>query len=70
MISALNPELLNSLELRVLTVQRIEAGRWWRFNQVISPFCRLWLVLGGQAEVRHHGRRFELRPQRLHLVPA
>jgi len=70
MISALNQELLNSLALRVLTVQRIEAGRWWNFQHVISPFTRLWLILGGQGVVRHHGRKFSLRPGQLHLVPA
>jgi AraC-like DNA-binding protein len=61
--------LLNSLDLRVLTVQRTEAGRWWNFRNVISPFSRLWLVLGGQAVVRHHGCKFMLRPGQLHLVP-
>jgi AraC-like DNA-binding protein len=70
MISVLNHELLNALDLRVLTVQRVRAGRWWNFRQVISPFSRLWLVLGGKATVCHHGRRFVLRPGRIHLVPA
>jgi AraC-like DNA-binding protein len=70
MISALNQELLNSLDLRVLTVQRIDAGRWWNFQHVISPFSRLWLILGGRAVVRHHGREFVLRPNEIHLVPA
>ena len=69
MISTLNQELLHSLDLRVLSVQRTAAGRWWNFNHVISPFSRLWLVLGGQAVVRHHGRKFILRPNQLHLVP-
>jgi len=69
MISALNQELLNSLDLRVLAVQRTVAGRWWNFDHVISPFSRLWLVLGGQAVVRHHGRKFILRPNQIHLVP-
>ena len=63
MISTLNHELLNALDLRVLTVQRIEAGRWWNFRHVISPFSRLWLVLGGRAEVRHHGRTIHAAPQ-------
>lgn len=69
MISTLNHELLNSLDLRVLAVQRTVAGRWWNFRHVISPFSRLWLILGGQAVVRHHGRKFILRPGQLHLVP-
>jgi len=69
MISPLNHELLNTLDMRVLAVQRTEAGRWWNFQQVISPFSRLWLILDGQAVVRHHGRNFILRPGQLHLVP-
>ena len=70
MISTLNHELLNSLDLKVLAVQRTEAGRWWNFQQVISPFSRLWLILDGRAVVRHHEREFSLRPGHLHLVPA
>lgn len=37
---------------------------------MISPFSRLWLILDGQAQVRHHGRDYELRPGQWHLVPA
>ncbi len=70
MTSALNHEALNSLDMQVLAVQRTEAGRWWNFRQVISPFSRLWLILGGRAVVRHHGRQFDLRPGQMHLVPA
>jgi AraC-like DNA-binding protein len=70
MITTLNHELLNSLDLKVLAVQRTEAGRWWNFKHVISPFSRLWLILDGRAVVSHHGRKFSLRPGQLHLVPA
>ena len=70
MISPFNHELLHSLDLKVLAVQRTEAGRWWNFKHVISPFSRLWLILEGRAVVRHHGRRFSLRPGQWHLVPA
>lgn len=62
-------ELLRALDLRVLAVQRSLVGRWWNYRHVISPFSRLWLILGGRAVVRHHGREFVLRPGRLHLVP-
>ena len=70
MSSTLNHELLNSLDLKVLAVQRTEAGRWWNFKHVISPFSRLWLILDGSAVVRHHGREFSLQAGQLHLVPA
>lgn len=69
MIPVLNHEALQGLDLRVLSIQRTAAGRWWNFRQVISPFSRLWLGVQGRAVVRHHGRRFVLRPGQLHLVP-
>jgi AraC-like DNA-binding protein len=69
MISPLNHELLNTLDMRVLAVQRTEAGRWWNFQHVLSPFSRLWLILDGRAVVRHHGKKFILRPGQSHLVP-
>jgi AraC-like DNA-binding protein len=64
-----NRKSLCSLDLRVLSVQRTEAGRWWNYKNVASPFSRLWLILDGQAEVRHHNQRFMLRAGQLHLVP-
>ena len=68
-MSLLSKERLRSLDLRVLAVQRAQAGRWWNFRQVISPFARLWLILEGRATVRHHDREFVLTPGQLHLVP-
>jgi len=65
----INQDLLGGLDLKVLTIQRTEAGRWWNFRNVISPFSRLWLILGGGAVVRHHGREFKLVPGQIHLVP-
>jgi len=66
----LTRQMLASLDLQVLSVQRTQAGRWWQFENVVSPFSRLWLILGGRAHVTQRGRRYELRPGRLHLVPA
>ena len=66
----LSKEVLASLDLRILGVQRITAGAWWNYRHVVSPFSRLWLILKGGGTVRHHDRRFILKPGRLHLVPA
>ena len=66
----INTEFLNALELNVLSVQRTTAGSWWNYRHVISPFSRLWLVLGGEATVVHGGRQFKLSRGQIHLVPA
>jgi AraC-like DNA-binding protein len=69
MTTGLNHELLGALELRVLAVQRTVVDRTWNFRQVVSPFTRLWVVMAGEATVRHHGQRFRLRAGQMHLVP-
>jgi len=69
MLGGLTHELLGQLDFKVLAVQRTQAGRWWNFRHVISPFSRLWLILDGRAMVRHHGQEFSLEAGQLHLVP-
>jgi len=54
-MAILNQEVLATLDLKVLTIQRTVAGRWWNFRKVISPFSRLWLIMDGYGIVRHHG---------------
>jgi AraC-like DNA-binding protein len=68
--SLLNQAALATLDLRILAVQRITADRWWNFQQVVSPFSRLWHILEGEATVEQGGQQFRLRPGTLHLVPA
>lgn len=68
-MSDLKQELLAGLELKVLSIQRTNAGSWWNYKHVISPYSRLWLILKGKAVVRHHDRQFILKPGCLHLVP-
>lgn len=65
----LNQKVFASLDLKVLTIQRTIAGRWWNFRNVISPFSRLWLILDGHGVVQHHGRKFNLEAGQIHLVP-
>jgi AraC-like DNA-binding protein len=65
----LNQQVLAALDLKVLTIQRTVAGRWWNYRNVISPYSRLWLILDGHGVVRHHGREFKLKAGQLHLVP-
>lgn len=69
MAHVLSQELLVQLDLRALAVQRTAAGKWWNFQNVVSPFSRLWLILDGRGVVKHHGRTFQLKPGQLHLVP-
>jgi AraC-like DNA-binding protein len=59
---------IQSLDFKILALQRIKMQREWTFQQVISPFSHLWFVTAGHATIKHHGSAFELRPGCSHLV--
>ena len=63
-------ELLATLRLEILNIGIREHGQEWSYDQVHSPFSRLYLILDGEAETRHHGQLFQMRPGTLNLVPC
>ncbi|AQG80727.1 AraC family transcriptional regulator [Spirosoma montaniterrae] len=58
------------LNLHLLHCGYIQLGAEWRFEGVISPFCRIYLITEGEAWVYHHQRTFRLRPGFLYLIPS
>jgi len=62
--------MLSSVELEIVAIEEIRPGSWWQFRNVSNPYSRLYLITGGEATVKHHGRRFVLVPDTLHLIPA
>ena len=63
-------DILPSLRLRVKATGFLRTGNWWNWKNVNSPFTRLYLITGGSAYIKHHGREFHLEPGKLHLVPC
>lgn len=57
-------------KLNLLHLGHIRVGSEWRFDSVISPFSRLYLVMGGIAWVYHHQKKYELKPGYLYLIPS
>lgn len=66
-------EALNSLRLKVNTVSFNNLDRSWAYSgekQFNDPFGRIYLTVGGEGSVIHHGRMFHLRPGFLFAIPA
>ncbi len=42
---------------------------WWKFEDVISPFTRLYLITEGEGWVYHNNHKFHLTPGKLFLIP-
>jgi AraC-like DNA-binding protein len=59
------------MRLRVLNADRRTVGREWHYPGIVSPFARIYLIHDAdRATVHHAGAIHQLRPGRLHLIPA
>jgi AraC-like DNA-binding protein len=66
----LTRQLLADLKLSVYSLELGCCREWWCFRNVCNPYNRLYLGLDGDAYVTHHGRRYHLKQDSLHLIPC
>jgi AraC-like DNA-binding protein len=61
---------LTTLQLSLLHIGCIQLNAPWQFDQVISPFSRLYLITDGEGWVFHHNQKYLLKPGHLYLIPS
>ncbi len=61
---------LQDLNLSLLNAARVQLDDQWNFDNVISPFSRLYLIEKGGGKVYHHQQQFELKAGYLYLIPS
>tara|TARA_R110002073_G_scaffold7617_3_gene43264 strand:+ start:1966 stop:2835 length:870 start_codon:yes stop_codon:yes gene_type:complete len=62
--------LVQSLKINILHVGHAELDNKWNYENVISPFTRLFCVTKGQAEAYHTNQAFVLKPGHMYLIPS
>ena len=63
-------ELIPSLKINILNVNFAGKGTEWNFENMRSPFSRLYLITEGEAYVNHDGEKYYLKPGTIHLIPC
>lgn len=58
-----------SRPLILLHIGRIEMNADWNFNNLCSPFLRIYYVEHGQAEVTMNKKTYQLSPGHLYMIP-
>ncbi len=59
-----------SLKLRLLNIGYVRLDSHWNYNNVISPYTRLYLITKGEAYVYHHNQKINLLPGKMYLIPS
>lgn len=55
--------------LVLLHIGRIEMNADWNFQNLCSPFLRIYYVEHGQAEVFIHNKTYQLTPGHIYMIP-
>jgi AraC-like DNA-binding protein len=61
---------LMSLKINLLNIGYAELDNTWDFDNVISPFSRLYLITKGSAHVYHNKQKFNFKPGHMYLIPS
>lgn len=62
--------LLQSLQLILLNIGYAKLDSQWDYDDVISPFSRLYYITEGDAKVYHNQQVFHLKKDHLYLIPS
>ncbi len=63
-------KILQSLQLSLLNIGYAHLTTNWNYDNVISPFTRLYYITKGNAKVYHSKKEFELKPDHMYLIPS
>ena len=63
-------EVLQSLRLTLLNTGYAKLNSSWNFDNVISPFTRMYYITKGSAKLYHNNQVFNLKPHYIYLVPS
>ncbi len=63
-------ELLQFLKLSILHVGYAKLDDTWHYENVISPFVRLFLVTKGNAKAYYTNQSFDLKKGHMYLIPS
>ena len=63
-------KILQSLKLALLNVGYAKLGPLWDYDDVISPFIRLYYITKGSAIIYHSNETIQLKPGHIYLIPS
>ncbi|CDF79779.1 transcriptional regulator, AraC family [Formosa agariphila KMM 3901] len=63
-------DYLQLLKLRLLNIGYDKLDDNWNFDNVISPFSRMYFITKGNAKVYHNNQVFYLKPGYMYLIPS
>ena len=61
---------MDFIEITILNIELCTVRAEWNYRNVNNPYSRIYYVTGGSASMFHHGKKYELTPGNIYLIPC
>jgi len=59
-----------SFKLKLLNIGYAKLNSNWNYNNVISPYTRLYMVTKGEAYIYHNNKEYNIKAGNMYLIPS
>ncbi len=63
-------KLIDPIDITVLNAELLTVRQEWNYRNVSNPYSRIYYVTEGFGTIQHHGRKYEICPGNLYLIPC
>ncbi|NIJ45245.1 AraC-like DNA-binding protein [Wenyingzhuangia heitensis] len=61
---------IENITLSLLNMGYVSLNEKWNYENVMSPFFRMYYITEGSAKVFHHNKEYILKPGYMYLIPS
>lgn len=61
---------LESINMEILEAGEVVLGRWWKAENICSPFTRIYVVTDGTGYIEHDSETLTMTKDNVYIIPA
>ena len=62
--------IIDYIDITILNIELYTVGREWQYQNISNPYSRIYYITEGYGEIEHHGKKYELVPGEMYLIPC
>lgn len=63
-------KMIDNIDITILNAELYTVGKEWNYQNVSNPYSRIYYITDGYGIIHHHGRKYELLPGQIYLIPC
>ena len=63
-------KMIDNVDITILNAELYTVRKEWNYQNVSNPYSRIYYITDGYGIIHHHGRKYELLPEQIYLIPC